>query len=234
MSGRGPMRLISPRSTLMKLGSSSRRDLRRIAPNVLTRCSSRASSWPRLDCSQGAMVRNFQMRNGTPPCPMRSWRKKTGPGLKKGLRTSSATVTNAMIGAATRENWISTIRLKMRTCRGQSATCDPLACSTCALSNERRSTSCKDMYYSLAPGVKPAAFHLNHYRQFKTPNAHKPLSNAHITLSLWIAQYLQCNCDKFFCKSETVRFRQVYAQKTPHFRRRAYLVGTDNRMPRCS
>src|SRR6056297_1823848 len=233
MSGRGPIRLISPRRTLTKLGSSSRRDFRRIAPSGLIRCSSSASSWPRFDTSQGAMVRNFQMRKGTPPCPMRSWRKKTGPGLKKGLRIKSATATNAMIGKATSENWISTIRLKIRTRRGQSATCDPLACSTCARSNAWRSTSCKDMYYSLAPGVKPAAFHLNHYRQFKTPNAQKTLSNAHISLSLWIAQYLQCNWDKFFCKSETVRFRQVYAQKTPHFRRRAYLVGTDNRMPRC-
>src|SRR6266511_3721225 len=116
MSARGPTRLISPRTTLISCGSSSRLVRRRKRPLRVMRGSS--GRWPygsSLICSSCpiaiascTIVRNLSMRNTRPLLPTRGWAKRTGRPVSKrihnaiaarsGLKTSSA------IAASTRSS----------------------------------------------------------------------------------------------------------------------------------
>jgi hypothetical protein len=91
-SGRGPTRLISPRSTFHSSGSSSRLVARRNAPRRVTRAASLSNQTsPRRG---DRIVRNFQMRIGLPRSPGRTWRKKIG----RPMVAAIATAVQAMTG----------------------------------------------------------------------------------------------------------------------------------------
>ena len=104
-SGRGPIRLICPLTTLNSCGSSSRLHRRRKRPMVVCRGSAPDLWVHRRSGNEigtfalrlsGSMVRNFKTSNELPCMPIRCWRKITlGPRL---TRTRSAI--NAMTRAA--------------------------------------------------------------------------------------------------------------------------------------
>ena len=71
-SGRGPTRLISPRSTLSACGSSSRRYRRSTRPTGVARASRHcARTGPVRSSASAVMVRNLRIWNTPPPRPSR-------------------------------------------------------------------------------------------------------------------------------------------------------------------
>ena len=103
--GRGPTKLISPLRTLTNWGSSSRLERRRNRPRRVTRGSwrilNKTPPADSLDDSRSAsrrsapptMVRNFNIRNGCPLCPRRTWRNTRGRGNPAGLTQQSPAAT---------------------------------------------------------------------------------------------------------------------------------------------
>ncbi len=79
-----PTMLISPRSTLINCGSSSRRVLRIKRPMRVTRGSfAPAKTGPVTFSASGIMVRNLMILNSRPFSPTRSTRIKIGPGRSR-------------------------------------------------------------------------------------------------------------------------------------------------------
>src|SRR5581483_6126183 len=87
LSGRGPTSVMLPSSTLSSCGSSSTLVRRSRAPTGVTRASPGAvTSGPAIEAR---IVRNFSNVKGTPPCPIRRWRKIAEPPVLN--RTTAAT-----------------------------------------------------------------------------------------------------------------------------------------------
>src|SRR6185312_5603763 len=108
-SGRGPTRLISPRSTFQSCGSSSSCDRASMRPTRVNRSSSVAvSPGPR---APSYILRNFSMPNGRPPEPMRGQRKKTGPRLSSLTATATMTATGSEMTARTTASVTSSSRV---------------------------------------------------------------------------------------------------------------------------
>jgi hypothetical protein len=77
-SGRGPTRLISPRTTFHNSGSSSIFAFRMIRPTAVTLWSPLLVTWaPRPSCSR--IERNLISLKGLPSRPARTCRKRIGP-----------------------------------------------------------------------------------------------------------------------------------------------------------
>ncbi len=97
-SGRGPTRLISPRSTFTACGSSSRCQRRSTRPTRVTRGSAGGDqAGPESRSAPSAMVRNLSMPKTRPWRPSRACRRITGPGPSR--RTASATAATSGIQA---------------------------------------------------------------------------------------------------------------------------------------
>ena len=87
-SGRGPTRLISPRSTLNSCGSSSILLRRRSLPILVIRRSPEAVIFSPCLSAPRTMLRNLMTWKGLPFWPTRHCRKKIGP--RDSSRTASA------------------------------------------------------------------------------------------------------------------------------------------------
>ncbi len=87
-SGRGPTRLISPRTTLSNCGISSSFVILRIFPTLVMRASPNAVSLDPCLSVPSIMVRNLKIWKVLPYCPTRRWRKKMGP--RESSRTATA------------------------------------------------------------------------------------------------------------------------------------------------
>ena len=129
-NGRGPTRLISPRSTFHSCGSSSMLHLRRNAPTRVMRGSSAIlNSGPppsivfmwarskRLASASATIVRNFTIRNSRPPRPWRAWRKNTGPRVSSLTAIAAAARIGEITSRPRPDATMSNVRLSIRTVR---------------------------------------------------------------------------------------------------------------------
>ena len=129
-SGRGPTRLISPRTTFQSCGSSSRLVLRRTRPTRVTRGSrtslktgsgrrSTSTRSERRSSASQTIVRNLSIRNGLPFAPTRVWWKSTGP-LDVFTASASARRSGDSTTSRSTESVRSIARLSMSVERGMS------------------------------------------------------------------------------------------------------------------
>ncbi len=123
--GRGPTRLMSPRSTLTSCGNSSIEKRRRCLPTGVTRGSSlilnrtpsdslRCDSCARRRSASVYMVRNFQMVNGRPSLPMRSCLNSAGPGEVQRIRNAAPSSSGESASSSAAAPILSTVSLAQR------------------------------------------------------------------------------------------------------------------------
>ena len=128
MSGRGPTRLMSPRTTLTSCGSSSSDQRRSTVPTRVCRGSSydgypdrRSSPTYVIDGAtrrSGSIVRNFTIVNRRPSRPMRRWCNSTGEPRRARTIAATASWTGAdSTSSASRR------RGRARACRAACTTC---------------------------------------------------------------------------------------------------------------
>ncbi len=122
-SGRGPTKLISPRSTFNSCGNSSMLQRRSHRPTRVMRgslvilkngdASFRCATERRRLSASARIVRSFQMTNGVRPRPTRVCRKMAGAGDSRRIAIMAVMTIGIATGASSMETSMSIARLTM-------------------------------------------------------------------------------------------------------------------------